>query len=64
MKLDQMDARPRIHIDANRDGSAGWKNHPAGKGRYAPTPGAAFEAALAEIGGRDAVVIFQGKPPP
>ncbi len=64
MKDTNCDARPRIHIDAHRDGSAGWKSHPAGKGQYAPTPGAAFEAAIAEIGDAPAVVIWSGRAPP
>ena len=61
MKPDNCDARPRIHIEANRDGSAGWQHHPAGKGMYAPSPGAAFEAAIADIGDASAVIIWSGR---
>lgn len=64
MKADQQDARTRIHIDAHRDGmTASWKRHPAGKGEFAPSPGAAFEAAIADIGDAPAVIIWSGRSP-
>lgn len=65
MTRDNCDQRPRILIDANRDGqSATWRRHPASKGELAATPGAALDAALAEIGGEDAVIIYARYPPP
>jgi hypothetical protein len=65
MKLDHCDSRIRIHIEANRDGqSATWKRHPAGKGEFAASPGAALDAAIAELGIEEAVIILNGRPPP
>lgn len=65
MTPDHQDSRARIHIDANRDGvTAQWKRHPAAKGQFAPTPGAALDAAIAELDGAPAVVIWGGRAPP
>jgi hypothetical protein len=65
MSPDHQDARTRIHIDANRDGqSARWKLHPAVLGTPAATPGAALDAAIAELGIDEAVIILNGRPPP
>lgn len=65
MSPNHQDARPRIHIEANRDGtSATWKRHPAGKGEFAASPGAALDAAIAELGIEEAVIILNGRPPP
>lgn len=63
MKLDRCDSRQRIHIDA--DGTATrWKLHPAAIGTPAASPGAALDAAIAELGIEEAVVILNGRPPP
>lgn len=56
------DGRPRIQIRRARDGGANWQigiGPRAGQHQFAPSPGAALDAAIAEIGyGTDAVVIF------
>ena len=62
MSEDQCDARPRVHITPNRDGRTfTWSRHPAAKGRFAGSPGQALDAALAEIGGGPAVIIWEGR---
>ena len=59
------DARPRIHIDADKaTATARWKLHPAALGTPAATPGAALDAAIAELGIEEAVVILNGRQPP
>lgn len=58
------DARPRIYITGNRDKrSATWTRHPAARPVFATSPGAALDAALEELGGEAAVVIWAPKPP-
>lgn len=65
MKLTGCDARPRVFIEPNRDGvSCVWKSHPAARGEFAATPGAALDAALATIGHEAAVIIFGPCVPP
>lgn len=57
------DGRPRIFINAHRDGqTASWARHPAAKPTFATSPGAALEAALQEIGGEAAVIIWNPGP--
>ena len=59
MTKEHCDARPRVHITRNRDGrTCTWSRHPAAKGQFAGTPGQALDAALAELGGVPAVIIF------
>lgn len=58
------DARPRIYIEALRDGSAFWRTVVNGHRTHAASLGAAFEAGLESVGGMPAVVIFEGGRPP
>ena len=54
------DSRPRIHIRPLRDGNAAeWATHPTGRYTFAPSRGAAFDAALAAVGHGAAVVIWE-----
>jgi len=63
MSPGNQDSRQRIHIDA--DGTAArWKLHPAALGTPAASPGAALDAAIAELRIKEAVIILNGKPPP
>lgn len=65
MKLTGCDARPRVFIEPNRDGqSCTWKRHPAARGEFAATAGAALDAALATIGREPAVIIYGPCVPP
>ncbi|MES2289329.1 MAG: hypothetical protein V4530_06280 [Pseudomonadota bacterium] len=62
--LDRADGRPRVYIRARRDGRAGWSHSPNGLERVTSTPGAALDDALGELGGVNAVVIFEGPDTP
>lgn len=58
------DGRPRVFITANRDRkTAMWRRHPAARPTFALSPGAALDAALAELDGEAVVVIFEPCPP-
>lgn len=59
--FDRADARPRIWINPNRDGTtATWSRHPQGRAQFAASPGAALDAAIAELGGVPVVAIWGG----
>jgi hypothetical protein len=59
------DGRPRIFITANHDRkTAMWRHHPAARPIFAASPGAALDAALAELDGAAVVAIFEPGPPP
>lgn len=57
-----LDGRPRIQIRRARDGGANWQigiGPRAGQHKFAPSPGAALDAAIEEIGyATNAVIIF------
>lgn len=56
------DGRPRIWIASNRDHqTANWSRHPAGRPVFAATPGAALDAAIAELGDAPAVILWSGR---
>ena len=58
-QLPNADGRPRIFISPNRDRvTVNWSRHPAGRPQFAATPGAALDAALAELGHAPAVIIW------
>lgn len=64
MKPEAMDSRPRIYIEANRDGeSVTWKRHPSAKGNHERSISAAIDTALEEIGHAPAVIFWEPKPP-
>lgn len=64
MTIPHADGRTRIYITGNRDRhTATWSRHPAARPTFALSPGAALDAALEELGGEAAVVIFEPGPP-
>jgi hypothetical protein len=64
MTIEHADGRPRVFITSNRDKrTCVWARHPSARGTFALSPGAALDAALAELGGEAAVVIFEPRPP-
>jgi hypothetical protein len=57
------DGRPRIEIWGAQIGGRiiyGWSHGPTGMPRPAPDPGAAVNAAMEELGGQPAVIIYRG----
>jgi hypothetical protein len=52
------DARPRVYLRPTTAG-VDWSLGPGGLRRTAPSPGAAFEAAIEEVGGLAAVVFWE-----
>jgi hypothetical protein len=52
------DARPRVYLRPTTAG-VDWSLGPGGLRRTAPSRGAAFEAAIEEVGGSAAVVFWE-----
>lgn len=59
-KLGSADPRPRIYVRQAMDGRAVWRQGVSGLESEAPDVGAAVNRALAALGMRPAVIIWEG----